>query len=156
MPLFQKTIIAKFLKTQNKDWVAQQYNIYKNHFLNPKVQQNIKASKEEEYQEGFLDDLFVKVLGYTKKPQPNYNLESEKKNVTDSKKADGAIVIDGQTYGVIELKSTHTIDLSKVEYQAFGYKNSHKNCSYVVVSNFEKLRFFIDDKTEFQEFNLFQ
>jgi hypothetical protein len=46
--------------------------------------------------------------------------------------------------------------LSKIEYQAFGYKNSHKNCSYVIVSNFEKLRFFIDDKTEFIEFNLFQ
>jgi hypothetical protein len=79
MPLFQKTIVNKFLKNQPKELVNQHWAVYKNHFLNPAVQQNIKASKEEEYQEGFLDDLFVKVLGYTKKPQPNFNLESEKK-----------------------------------------------------------------------------
>ncbi len=87
MPLFQKSIVNKFLKNQSKELVHLQWNIYKNHFHNPSVQQNIKNSKEEEYQEGFLDDLFVKVLGYTKKPQPNYNLESEKKNITDSKKS---------------------------------------------------------------------
>lgn len=68
--------------------------LYKTHFFDPKVQENIRDSKEEEYQEGFMRDLFVNVLGYTLKPNVNYNLVLEKKNVKISKKADTAIAID--------------------------------------------------------------
>ena len=68
--------------------------LYKTHFFYPKVQENIRDSKEEEYQEGFMRDLFVNVLGYTLKPNVNYNLVLEKKNVKISKKADTAIAID--------------------------------------------------------------
>ncbi|MEO8713345.1 MAG: N-6 DNA methylase, partial [Parafilimonas sp.] len=39
--------------------------------------------------------------------------------------------------------------------QAFGYKHKHKNCTYVITSNFEKLRFYINDATEYEEFDLF-
>jgi type I restriction-modification system DNA methylase subunit len=39
--------------------------------------------------------------------------------------------------------------------QAFGYKNNQAGCVYVVTSNFEKLRFYIDNAIEFIEFNLF-
>ena len=58
---------------------------------------------------------------------------------------------------IIELKGTNTTDLSKVEDQAFNYKNSHddKFCKYVIISNFEKLRFYIGNKNDFEEFNLF-
>jgi hypothetical protein len=57
---------------------------------------------------------------------------------------------------VIELKGTNTTDLSRVETQAFGYKNNQPGCNYVITSNFEKLRFYIDNAVEFEEFNLFQ
>ena len=126
------------------------------HFHNPITQENIRASKEEEYQEGFLDDLFVKVLGYTKKPNPSYNLTTELKNIKNAKKTDGALLrSDGNPAAVIELKGMDTTDLSKVEAQAFGYKNNQRKCTYVVISNFEKLRFYIDNAVDFEEFNLF-
>ena len=35
----------------------------------------------------------------------NYNLEREKKNETDGKKADGVIYVDNKVIGVIELKA---------------------------------------------------
>ena len=57
--------------------------------------------------------------------------------------------------GVIELKGTNTTDLAKVEPQAFGYKNNQQDCVYVITSNFEKLRFYIDNAIEHIEFNLF-
>ena len=83
--------------------------LYKTHFFDPKVQENIRDSKEEEYQEGFMRDLFVNVLGYTLKPNVNYNLVLEKKNVKISKKADTAIAIDNmilQMKKLLQLKNS--------------------------------------------------
>ena len=155
MPLFQNNIINKYLQAQNQTLVAQQWAVYQKHFHNPHVQDNIRGSKEEQYQEGFLTDLFVHILGYTKNPAPNYNLTTELKNVKDSKKADGAIIIDQNVRAVIELKGTNTTDLNKIEAQAFGYKNNQANCTYVITANFEKLRLYIDNAIEHIEFNLF-
>ena len=124
-------------------------------FLNPEIQENIRNSKEEQFQEGFLRELFVKILGYTLNPEPNYNLITEKKNEKDSKKADGAILVNGEVKAVIELKDHKTTDLKQVEAQAFGYKNNHRKASYVIISNFEKLRFYIENTIDFEEFNLF-
>jgi hypothetical protein len=61
----------------------------------------------------------------------------------------------GAVKAVIELKGTNTTDLSKIEAQAFGYKNNQHDCVYVITSNFEKLRFYIDNAIEHIEFNLF-
>ncbi|HHV86636.1 MAG TPA: hypothetical protein GXX42_12620 [Petrimonas sp.] len=36
-----------------------------------KIQENILSSKEEQFQEGFLRELFVKILGYTLNPDAN-------------------------------------------------------------------------------------
>ncbi|MDB5012771.1 MAG: type restriction enzyme methylase subunit, partial [Daejeonella sp.] len=63
--------------------------------------------------------------------------------------------INKEVVAVIELKDTGTPDLDRVSTQAFGYKHKHKNCHYVMTSNFEKLRFYINDATDFEEFNLF-
>lgn len=156
MPLFQKSVINKHLQTQDKKLLVAQWLAFKNHFHNKTIQDNIRNSKEEEYQGEFLIDLFVNILGYTKKPHDNFNLVTEQKNVKDSKKADGAIVIDQSVKAVIELKGTNTTDLNKIETQAFGYKNNQPDCTYVITSNFEKLRFYIDNATEHLEFNLFQ
>ena len=78
------------------------------------------------------------------------------KNIKGSKKTDGAILKGEKALAVIELKGTNTTDLGKVETQAFGYKNNQPGCNYVITSNFEKLRFYIDNAVDFEEFNLFQ
>lgn len=155
MSLFQSTVVTKYLKTQNKDLVATKWNAFQQHFQNPSIQENIRNSKEEQYQGGFIIDLFVNILGYTKNPAPDFNITTEYKNVKDSKKADGAIIINNNVKAVVELKGTNTTDLAKVEAQAFGYKNNQPSCEYVIISNFEKLRFYIDNAIEHIEFNLF-
>ncbi len=156
MPLFQKTVVEKYLHNQDKNKLVDQWNVFKNHFQNATIQENIRNSKEEQYQGEFLIDLFVNVLGYKKNPTPEYNLTTEYKNVKDSKKADGAIILNDKVKAVIELKGTNTTDLNKIEAQAFGYKNNQPDCVYIITSNFEKLRLYIDNATEYLEFNLFQ
>lgn len=152
--LFQKNIVKKYIATLNDD-VEVAWNQYKSYFLNAAIQENIKQSKEEQFQEGFLRELFVKVLGYTLNPSPNFNLITEQKNETNSQKADGAILLDGNVIGVIELKDHKTTDLSKIEKQAFGYKSQHRDARYVIISNFEKLRLYIDNAVDFREWSLF-
>jgi len=159
MSLFQNSVLKKYLKTSDKDKVNNAYLKFKAHFHNPVIQENIRNSKEEQYQGEFLIDLFVNVLGYTKNPHPDFNLTTEHKNIKDSKKADGAILLPNAVtplvIGVIELKGTDTTDLAKVENQAFGYKNNQSECIYVIISNFEKLRLYIDNAIDHIEFNLF-
>ena len=156
MSLFQNSVLNKYLRGLDTEKVDEAYAMFTRHFHNPEVQENIRNSKEEQYQGGFLIDLFVNVLGYIKNPNPTFNITTELKNVKDSKKTDGAVVIDGKVLAVIELKGTNTTDLSKVEAQAFGYMNNQPGCNYVITSNFEKLRFYIDNAVDFEEFNLFQ
>ncbi len=153
--LFQKTIVNKYLLALPRETTEQPWLAYQHYFLNKDIQQNILQSKEEQFQEGFLRELFVKVLGYTLNPSPDYNLITEQKNETNAKKADGAILMDGEVAGVIELKDHKTTDLSKVEPQAFNYKSQHPQCRLVVISNFEKLRLYIDNAVEYREWNLF-
>ncbi len=154
--MFQKTVIDKYLRTQNSTEIAEKWAQFKSHFHNPLVQENIRGSKEEQYQEGFFRDLFVSVLGYTLNPAPDFNLTTELRNVKDAKKADGGIVINERVVGVIELKGMDTTDLGKVEQQAFNYKNNQTGCTYVIISNFQKLRLYVDDSVNFTEFNLFE
>ncbi len=58
----------------DKQKVSTAYAKYRAHFHNATIQENIRGSKEEQYQCEFLIDLFVNVLGYTKNPTPNFNL----------------------------------------------------------------------------------
>ena len=153
--LFQKTILKKYLGLIDEEIVNVAWKQFQAYFLDEQIQANIQQSKEEQFQEGFLRELFVKVLGYTLNPSPDYNLITEKKNETNTKKADGAIQKDGKVIGVIELKDHKTTDLSKVEPQAFNYKSQHPEAHYVVISNFEKLRLYIDNAVEYREWNLF-
>jgi type I restriction-modification system DNA methylase subunit len=154
--MFQNTIIKKYISSQNKDSQLVKWDLFKKFFHGKERQDSIRELKEEEYQEGFMRDLFVGILGYILKPSDNYNLVLEKKNVKDSKKADSAIIFNDKVVSVIELKGTNTTDLGKVEVQAFSYKNNQPNCKYVITSNFEKLRFYIEDAIDFIEFNLFE
>ncbi len=155
MGIFQISILRNYLKNLDQNKVNQAWEIFKAHFHDPDIQENIRNSNEEQYQEGFLEDLFVKVFGYVKNPTPDYNLTTELKNIRGAKKTDGAILKNGKALAIIELKGTETTDLGKVEHQAFGYKNNQPECKYVIISNFEKLRFYVQNAVNFEEFNLF-
>ena len=155
MSFFQNSVLNKHLKTQDETTVLAAFEKFKAYFQNPEIQQNIREAKEEQFQEGFLRELFVNILGYTLNPQPNFNLTTELKNEKGAKKCDGAILQDSKALGVIELKGTNTKDLDKINAQAFNYKNNQTGCVYVITSNFEKLRFFIHHSVDHLEFNLF-
>ncbi|CAA6811720.1 MAG: putative type IIS restriction/modification enzyme [uncultured Campylobacterales bacterium] len=154
-PIFNKKVLQTYITKQNENLIAIRYNNYQK-FLE-KIDY-IKTLKEEKYQDGFLKDIFEECLGYTldiTNPS-NFNLEREKKNENDTKKADGVIYLDDKVTGVIELKAQNTQNLDKIESQAFNYHNSHSNSKYIIISNFNELRFYIDKKTSYERFELFE
>jgi len=155
MSLFQKSVEKKYLNELDTSLIDSKYTDFQNYFDNLERQENIRNSKEEQFQEGFLRELFVNILGYTLNPEPNFNLTTELKNIANSKKADGAVLKGEDAIAVIELKGTDTTDLDKIETQAFGYKNHHPKCVYVITSNFEKLRFYIQNAVDHIDFDLF-
>ena len=155
MSLFQPSVLKKYLSQQDTDQVQKAYKKYSKYFHNAAIQENIRNSKEEQFQEGFLRELFVDILGYTLNPTPKFNLTTELKNIKGSKKVDGAILKDGNALAVIELKGTNTKDMESIRQQAFDYKANQTGCIYVITSNFEKLRFYINNAVDFEEFNLF-
>jgi len=156
MAIFQKSIINKYLKNLDNDKVNKAYEQYQKFFGDKLRLFDILHLKEENYQEGFLREIFVQVLGYTIRPDRNFNLTTEYKNQTDSKKADGAIIRSNSAIGVIELKSSKTFNLENIKNQAFNYKHNQPDCRYVITSNFHYLRLYIDNSTEFEEFDLFE
>ena len=90
MPLFQKSVIQKYLQQIDQSELANSYQKFLKFYGDSERIENIRLLREENYQEGFLREIFVQVLGYTINPDKNYNLTTEFKNETDSKKADGA------------------------------------------------------------------
>ena len=74
MGLFQNTILKKYLKG-TEDKVSRSYKRYTAYFHHSEIQENIRNSKEEQFQEGFLRELFVKILGYTLYPEPNGHIQ---------------------------------------------------------------------------------
>ena len=155
MSLFQNSVEKKYLNDLDAELIDNKFAEFQAYFGNKEIQENIRNAKEEQFQEGFLRELFVKIFGYTLNPKPNFNLTTELKNISNSKKADGAILKDNDALAVIELKGTETSDLDKIETQAFGYKNHHPKCVYVITSNFEKLRFYIQNAVDHIDFDLF-
>jgi hypothetical protein len=91
MSLFQKSVEKKYLNELDPALVDKKFNDFQSYFGNTEIQENIRNSKEEEFQEGFIRELFVNILNYTLKPKPGFNIVLEKKNVDDSRKADAAI-----------------------------------------------------------------
>ena len=61
MALFQNSVVNKYLKQQDSDVVGKAYNKFAKYFHNPTIQQNIRERKEEQFQEGFLIELFVNI-----------------------------------------------------------------------------------------------
>ena len=59
MALFQQSVIKKHIESLDSKIIEQKWRKYGAVFHNYEKQQNIRNSKEEQYQEGFLRDLFV-------------------------------------------------------------------------------------------------
>ncbi|HQS66946.1 MAG TPA: TaqI-like C-terminal specificity domain-containing protein [Sulfuricurvum sp.] len=152
MSIFQKSVLNSV--KQDESLIAQRWAKYQSYLAKVEA---IKGFKEEVYQDGFFKDIFESCLGYTLKTTnpDDYNLEREKKNETDGKKADGVIYVNGEIIGIVELKDQKTKNLDVVEGQAFNYHASHSNSKYIIISNFNELRFYIDKKTAYEKFNLF-
>jgi len=144
--IFQKSVLKNV--SQDESLVALRWAEYQKYLSKIDF---IKKVKEEKYQDGFLTDIFENCLGYTKDSTDpaNFNLSREQKNETDSKKADGVIYVDNKIVGIVELKAQDTKNLDKIEIQAFNYHNSHTNSKYIIISNFDELRFYIDKKTAY-------
>lgn len=158
--MFHSKTLQLHLKQQDQPLIDARWEAFQG--FKAKAEQ-IRKLKEEQYQDGFLRDVFVGALGYTLRPDDGYNLSREEKNENDAKKADGVIFTDGKITGVIELKGQDTKDLDRPKTrgghspvdQLFGYLSSHANARYGVVSNFDELRFYIEKRTEYQGFDLF-
>ncbi len=102
MSLFQKSVINKYLKNLDNNKVDKAFDNFQKFYGDKLRLVNIMQLKEENYQEGFLREIFVQTLGYTINPDKNYNLTTEYKNQKDARKADGAIVT---TRGACPLES---------------------------------------------------
>lgn len=150
MALFQEAIVKKYIKQLDEENVDKAFSEFKSIYSDAKIK-IYKKIKEEAHQGEFIEDIFGKVLGY----QRHVDIMREVKNETNAKKADAAILKEENVVGVIELKDNKTKNLTDVQQQAFNYKLNHKNCSYVITSNFHKLRFYIDDTTDYEEFDLY-
>jgi hypothetical protein len=73
MPLFQQSVLKKYISDLDKTALEKAWKLFSGHFQDTVKQANIRNLKEEEYQEGFVRDLFVSVFGYTLNPQPAFN-----------------------------------------------------------------------------------
>ncbi|MEA3513529.1 MAG: hypothetical protein U9R37_07985 [Campylobacterota bacterium] len=103
--MFQKSVLKNVSQDENLvalRWVEYQKYLEKIDY--------IKKVKEEKFQTEFLQLIFENCLGYTldSSDPSNFNLEREKKNETDSKKADGVISVNNEIVGVVELKGQDT------------------------------------------------
>ena len=78
--MFQKSIIEKYLAKLDANLLREKYELFCTNYKNETKIENIRALKEEQYQEGFIRDVFCSVLNYTIKPEPNYNILTELKN----------------------------------------------------------------------------
>lgn len=160
MGLFQKTILRQYALLQSEADIQEAFALYEAHFHNPQTRAALLTMKEEQLQESFLGILFGDILGYKmpvrSKEKPT--LITEYKNPHNNKKVDGAIIHpqNNEVIAVIELKSAKTVDLDKVVSQAFDYRNSHNDCKYVIISNFRKLRLYIQSTSTFEEYDLFE
>lgn len=77
MPLFQTSVLKTYLAQQDLSAIDRAYKKYSKYFHNIVIQENIKISKEEQFQATFLTELFVNILDYTLNPKPDFNLTTK-------------------------------------------------------------------------------
>ena len=62
MPHFQKSVEKKYLNELDAALIDRKYKQLQDYFGNAAIQENIRNAKEEQFQEGFLRELFVSIL----------------------------------------------------------------------------------------------
>ena len=67
MSIFQKSVLKNYLTGIDRNQLEKNYQIFQKNYSDKKIEK-IKKLKEEEYQDGFLRDIFVDALGYTSGP----------------------------------------------------------------------------------------
>ena len=154
MSLFQKSVLSNYLDSVSDSDIDKGWSSIQSY---KEMASKVQSFKEEEFQADFLTIIFADCFGYISnyKSGAEGNLFFEQKNKVGSKKADGTIIKDGEVIAVIELKSTKTKNLDDVKNQAFGYYTNNSKCEYVITSNFNKLRFYIERNEDYLEFDLF-
>ena len=154
MSLFQKSVLSNYLDSVSDSEIDKGWSSLQSY---KEMASKVQSFKEEEFQADFLTIIFADCFGYISnyKSGAEGNLFFEQKNKVGSKKADGTIIKDGEVIAVIELKSTKTKNLDDVKNQAFGYYTNNSKCEYVITSNFNKLRFYIERNEDYLEFDLF-
>ena len=154
MGLFQKSVLSSYLDSVSDSEIDKGWSSLQSY---KEMASKVQTFKEEVFQAKFLEKIFVDCFGYKSQydSAEEGNLFFEQKNTSNSKKADGAIKKDGEVIAVIELKSTKTKNLDDVKKQAFGYYTNNSKCEYVITSNFNKLRFYIERNEDYLEFDLF-
>jgi hypothetical protein len=86
MSLFQPSVLKNYLSQQDTVQVQKALKKYTKYFHNAVIHKNIHNSKGEQFQEGFLPELFVDILGYALNPAPSFSLTTELKNIKGAKK----------------------------------------------------------------------
>ncbi|ARK21872.1 Eco57I restriction-modification methylase domain-containing protein [Sporosarcina ureae] len=151
--------------TANIDKFSEKHKIIKN-WNYSLTQSNLTKTKEVSIQGDFLSQIFTEVLGYNGRiGKKIWNIQAEKTTEVDGTVADGSLGFYSDTISdtrvVIELKDART-DLdtkqkrsnsqSPVE-QAFSYQYKHRNCKWVIVSNFKEIRLYNSSTmTEYEQF----
>ena len=75
MSIFQISVINKYLKTLDDEKVTKARQQFDEFYGNKIRLHNIMQLKEENYQEGFLRQIFVDVLKYTINPNFNHTID---------------------------------------------------------------------------------
>jgi hypothetical protein len=65
MSLFQKPVEQKYLNQLDSRLLDAKFAGFKAYFGDHAIQENIRNSKEGQFQEGFLRELFVRIFGYS-------------------------------------------------------------------------------------------
>jgi hypothetical protein len=63
MAIFQNTVVNKYLNNQNEQVISEKWNIYKTHFFDPEVQENIRDSKEKSIKKVLCGIYLLMFLG---------------------------------------------------------------------------------------------
>ena len=64
MALFENSVLKRHLKGLDNDLMIEKYEAFSQIFLNPKIQDKLRAGNEIQFQGEFLTKLFVEVRLY--------------------------------------------------------------------------------------------
>ncbi|UTH09107.1 N-6 DNA methylase [Macrococcoides canis] len=123
---------------------------------------SLKNDKETSRTPGYYQDIFVTILGYARKPNKNYNFDSEV-TMINGQRPDAVIGYhERDAQAVIEMKGAMVPldrpqkregNMSPVQ-QAFKYKPLYRHCPFVIVSNFWEFRLYHDNQLDYEVWTL--